>query len=472
MRGRGQLLAAALVIAAVAAAAVGLERGVGSRAPAAAPAPSAPSGAWFCPHGGGAEWQATLEVANPGETPVQIRVTRMSERRPTPPRFYTVEPRSELLLPGAASSRAASSLVEYFGGWVAAGWVSHAGGGEGGVAAEPCAPTAGSRWLLPDGSTQLAEAAPAQGAQPELHSWVVVMNPFASDAVFSLTLYTDKDAPVRPGEWTRVDLKPFRARAFYLNDQRLGYGTVSTTVDAKVGRVVASTLDVSDLGGVRASLGQLAPPPADAVLPGGFDQGRTELIMMNTGTQRTSATGSVLGRKDPSPLAGPDEGQVNGESAQTFPITTQGPTALDLKVPAGAAVVRRTYGQASDQGATGPGVAARAWVILPAVAGQPSNAGVVVANPGQEDAEITLAYLPSGTEPLPAPITIRVAGLRTVAVPSEFVQARPLGAILAIASSGTFVPASASYSLGREGYAAYAVSLGVPVPDAWVPPLP
>jgi hypothetical protein len=65
---------------------------------------------------------------------------------------------------------------------------------------------------------------------------------------------------------------------------------------------------------------------------------------------------------------------------------------------------------------------------------------------------------------------MRVPGLRTVAVPSSFVEERPLGAILAVADDGTFVPASASYSLGREGNAAYAVSLGVPIPEAWVPP--
>lgn len=470
MRGRGQLLATVLVVAAVAGAAIGLQREVGTRALSAAPAAAAPSGAWFCPHGGGTGWETTIEVANPGADPVRIRVTRMSEARPSPPRSYTVEPGTELLLPGPTPSRAAASLIEYFDGWVAAGWVAHAGGGEGGVAAEPCAATAGSRWLLPDGSTQLLEST-ARGHQQE-NAWVVVTNPFASDAVFSLTLYTDKDAPVRVGAWTNKGLKPFRSMAFYLNDQRLGYGTVSTELEAKVGRVVASTLDISDLGGIRSSVGQLEPLPSTAVLPGAFDQGRSDLVVLNTTTERAQVSGTVLDRGDPRPLAGPDEGRTNGESAQTYPVTTDGPSALDLEVPRGGAVVRRTYGETSDQAATAPGAPARAWVILPAVGGRPSHAGIAVSNPGQETAEITLTYLTSGTEPPPEPITVRVPALRTVAVPSEFVQARPLGAILAVASSGTFVPAAASYSLGREGYAAYAVSLGVPVPDAWVPSRP
>jgi hypothetical protein len=41
--------------------------------------------------------------------------------------------------------------------------------------------------------------------------------------------------------------------------------------------------------------------------------------------------------------------------------------------------------------------------------------------------------------------------------------------MLAVASTGTFVPAFASYSLGREGVAAYAVSLGVRVPIGSAP---
>lgn len=469
MKGRGQLLVAVLVAAATIAGVVGLDRAVGMKALATAPIAPAPSGAWFCPHGGGKEWGDTIEVANPGPDAVRIRVTALSESRPGASTRYTVDPGAELLLPAQSPSRASSSMIEYFGGWVAAGWVSHAGGGEGGVAAEPCSPTAGRTWLLPDGSTQLAEEASSGQAQKTLDSWVVVMNPFAADAVFSLTLYTDKDAPVRVGEWTNVVLKPFRSRAFYLNDQRLGYATVSTTVEAKVGRVVASSLDISAVGGIRASLGQLAPLPPNAVLPGAFDQGRTELVVMNPTGDQVQATGTVLGRGEPQPIGGQDDGRANADSAQTFPVTTQGPASLDLDVPQGAAVVRRTYGQASDQAATAPGVPSPAWVILPAVAGRPSHAGVSVANPGPDPVTIELSYLPSGTEPPPAPITMRVPGLRTVAVPSAFAQARPLGAILAVSADGSFVPAAASYSLGREGYAAYAVSLGVPIPEPWVP---
>jgi hypothetical protein len=472
MRGRSQLVAAIVVVAIAVAAGVVLQRGVGRRALAGPASARAPSGAWFCPHGGGSGWHDTLEVANPGEDPVDIRVTRLSGARPASPRTYTVKPGAELLLSEPSESRASSSTIEYFGGWVGAAWVSRAGGDEGGVAAEPCSPTAGSRWLLPDGSTRLAEDATAGRPPPTLDSWVVVMNPFAADAVLSLVLYTDHDEPVRVGEWTNIVLKPFQSRAFHLNDQRLGYTTVSTTVESRIGRVVVASLDVSAIGGVRSALGQVAPVPSDAVMPGGFDEGRTELVIMNPTSSQVRATGTVLSRSDPRPLGAPDEGRADRESAQTFPLRTEGPSSVNISVPAGTAAVRRTYGQTSDQAATGPGVPARAWVILPAIGGRPSHGGAVIANPGARPADIRLSYLPSGTDPPPEPITMHVPGMRTVAVPAEFVEARPMGAILAVASDGAFVPVAASYSLGREGVAAYAVSRGVPIPASWVPSAP
>jgi hypothetical protein len=472
VRGRSQLVAAILVCATAVGAGTILQHGVGTKAFAGPPAPTAPSGAWFCPHGGGAGWRDTLEIANPGDHPVRVRVTRLSEARPSSPRMDTVKPGAELLLPGRSDSRAASTTIEYFGGWVAAGWVSRAGSDESGVAAEPCSPVAGRRWLLPDGSTRLAEEATAGRPPPTLDSWVVVTNPFAADAVLSLVLYTDHDPPVRVGAWTNIVLKPFHSRAFYLNDQRLGYSTVATSVEAKVGRVVASSLDVSAIGGARSALGELAPLPSGAVLPGAFDQGRSELVVMNPTSAQVRTTGTVLGRSDPRPLEVPDEGRADPESAQTFPLTTEGPTSLDVRVATGSAIVRRTYGQSSDQAATGPGVPARAWVILPAVGGKPSHAGAVIANPGPDAIDVRLSCLPSGTDPPPEPITMRVPGMRAVAVPSEFVQERPMAAILAVAEDGAFVPAAASYSLGRDGVAAYAVARGVSIPEGWVPASP
>ena len=460
MRARGQVLTALLVVLVVTIAAVYLQREVGPRAPAPGPSGVAPSGAWFCPHGGGPEWTVLLEVANPGSESVRIRVTGLSSDKSPHSTAFTVEPGTELLIPAKARGRGASSAIEYFGGWVAAGWVAHAGGGEKGVAAEPCLPEAGQRWYLPDGTTREHQDA-----------YVVVMNPFAADANFTLSLFTDRGSVITTDDWTNVVLRPGRSEAFRLNATALGYGTVSALVDAKVGRVAAASLGISSLGGIRSSDGFLGEPPTRIILPGGFDQGRTDLVVMDPGEAKATLEGTLFGSDEPQPLAGLTQVTTAGSSAQTYPISTAGPSALDISSSTGVVIARRTYGTVADQASTsGARAPAPAWVILPSVAGPPAHPGLVLANPGDVLAEITLSYLPSSeARPSPAPITVQVPPGRTIAPPSAFVEAKPFSAILAVATSGTFVPAATSYSLGQDGFATYAVSLGVAIPDAWVP---
>ena len=104
---------------------------------------------------------------------------------------------------------------------------------------------------------------------------------------------------------------------------------------------------------------------------------------------------------------------------------------------------------------------ADSWIVLPAVAGEPSLPGLVLSNPGTEPAVVTLSYL----QPGPAEtVQVTVQPGTTLQAPKEFRLLAPEAAVLAEASSGVFVPVAASYSLGREGLATYAASLGIPVP--------
>lgn len=459
MRLRGQVGWALLVSAMVVAGGVYLQREVGPKASAAASSEAAPSGAWFCPHGGGPDWAVTLELANPGTSPVQVRVTGLSERRPSTPQSFSVEPGAELLVHEAAEARESASFIEYFGGWVAAGWVIHAGGGEKGVAAEPCLPQSAERWFLPDGLTTERQDA-----------YVVIMNPFAADAIFTLTLYTQKRAPITAGSWTNVVLEPRRSRAFRLNAKALGEGAVSTLVDVKVGRVAAASLGLAELGGIRSSIGVAGSPAERTILPAGFAQGATTLVVMNTGEERPELQATLLSKETLQPLGSLVQNAPNGGSAQPYPLTTEGPSALDVRSTPGVVVALRTLGVSSDQGSTaGASAPAGAWVILPSVAGTPAHPGLILSNPGEVPAVVRLSLLPSGPGTVPPPVTVTIQPGRTVAGPKLFVTAKPFAAILAMAESGTLVPAAASYSLGQEGIATYAVSLGVPIPEAWVP---
>ncbi len=418
------------------------------------------SGVWLCPHGGGPEgWEAFLQVANPGTEVATIRVRTLGAEGADAPRTLQVDPGSFMRVPVEAVGRGRASLVEWFGEWVAVGWLAHAGGGEGGVAAEPCAPEAGSDWLLPDGTSEVKQD----------NDFVVVMNPFDRQAVFSLVLLSERQEPVRHGDLTDVVLRPFRSAVFKLNDVVLGERTVSTVVEVSVGRVAAATFGVSASGGIRAALGYLGVPPAPLTFPGGDDAGRTELAVMGVGGAggeggRVTLAGDVVGAEGAVPFTGLADATMPVEAARTFPATTSGTTSVQFSPSGGGvAAVRRTFGVATDRAAVTGSLPAEAWVVLPAVAGPPSAAGLVLANPGTEPAVVTLCYLSPGP---PDEVTVTVAPGTTVQAPQAFVRLAPEGAVIATASSGTFVAAAASYALGREGVATYAVALGIPLPQA------
>ncbi|HET9725078.1 MAG TPA: DUF5719 family protein [Actinomycetota bacterium] len=461
MKARGQFLVALLVAAAVVAAALYLDREVGARPLGTEAAPGVPSGAWFCPHGGGSkDWDVWIQLANPGPEPVQIRVRSISSEKPSPPEDHVVEPGSTLVVPVPGRGREASTTVEYFGGFVAAGWIEHAGGDATGVAAEPCLPDTGARWLLPDGTA----------AVEENDDHVVLMNPHATDAVVSLTLLTDgRTGPVRTEAWTNVTLKPYRSRAFSLNENALGETTVATVVDVSVGRIAAATLGIATGGGIRGSIG-LSAGTRTQILPGAGDSGRTALAVMSTGLDRVQLSGTILEAETPQPVAGLADAAPAGETARTVPLTTGTPTTLVVHADGpGVAFARRTFGvgtdQASSAGATAP---AGAWIVLPSVIGEPSNPAIVLANPGEDPASVTLTALPAEGGTAPQPVAVEIPPLTTVTAPESFADATGTSSVLATATSGTFVPVSASYALGREGSATYAVAAGVRIPDAWV----
>lgn len=460
-KARGQLSGALLIAALVAAGGTYLQGSLGTKAAGTTLAATAPSGAWMCPHGGGeSDWQVTLTVANPGSEPVPIRVTDLGSKKPSAPATFSVPPGSSLRVPVNAEGRESSTIVEYFGGWVAAGWVSHAGGGETGVAAEPCLASAETSWLLPDGTGEEGD-----------DDYVVVMNPLDTVAVVDVTLYTEGRAPIVTDEWSDLAIPPLRSVALRVNAKAVGEQTVGARVDASLGRVAAASLGIAKpSGGIRSAIGVAEGPGTIRYLPGADDQGHSDVAVTNIGQTKAALGGDVLFEGDSQLAAGLQETSVRPESAATFPIITEGPSTIVVRSEGGGsfAAARRTAGITSDQGATG-GVAApgRAWVVLPAVAGEPSEPRLALANPGSETAVVTLSYLPLEGGSSVAPVSVEVPPGRTVLAPQEFLDGAPLAAILAVADSGTFIPAAASYSLGKEGIATYAVSVGAEIPSRW-----
>jgi len=454
-RGRGQGLLAIAALVVVVGGGFGLERGVGVRTPTEAPGATSRSGAWFCPHGGGPEaWKATLFLAKPGRTPVHVRVTSISAKKPAEPRSLIVAPQATVSVQVPAAGREASTYIEYFGGWVAASWVTQGGGGEIGVGADPCAPATSPTWFAPDGTTEQGEDA-----------YLVVMNPFAVDAVFDVVLLTPKRAPIRSSELTDHVLRPGKSVALRLNAFDEGDAAVGAEVDVSLGRVAVASLGITRDGGVRSVIGALRAGP-HAFLPVGVGAGQSTLDLMVPGASQVDFGATLLSADPPVPAGGLTEASQNPTSARPYPVTYSGPSAVDVVAQDGGslAATLRSVGVGNDGGATGGAPApASGWVVLPAIAGEPARPRIVLVNPGNASVTVTLHALPSDGDASIADATVTIPAGSVAQVPPGFLEGLH-GSAVEIRASGDILALAASTALGVRGLSTYALAMGVAIP--------
>jgi hypothetical protein len=455
MRSRSQVLFALIVAATVALGGAFLDRSVGVKPKPALVRGAAASGAWFCPHGGGKkDWTVTLEVANPSDRPSTIRVTSFGEQKPTVPRTYTVGPGTTIAVPAGASGRGASSMVEYFGSWVAVGWVAQAGGGESGVAAEPCTDRTGTRWFAPDGDTTQGQDA-----------YLVVMNPFSSRAVFDVVLYTRDQPPNRSSALTDVLLAPDRSVAIRLNDQALDETAVGAEVDVKRGRVAVASLGVGAVGGIRSAIGT-TEATSRTFLTAASPGDQSKVVVLNPSQAQTRFDATLLNPAEPSPAGSLTEQAQGGQSAVGYPVTATGASSVEVATTGAPAIAaRRIAGPTTDLGATGGSPApATSWVVLPTVACSPNVPGLVLVNPGSADETVTVHALPDGEGPSPRDTTVSVPAARAIGAPRGFLSVDPTAAVVVTSSGGPILASGASSSCGQNGIAGFAVASGIPVP--------
>jgi uncharacterized protein DUF5719 len=457
MRSRSQVFFALVVAATVALGGAFLDRSVGTKPEPALVPGAITSGAWFCPHGGGQkDWTVSLEVANPGARPSTVRVTSFGDQKPTPPQTYTVGPGTTIAVPASASGRGASSMVEYFGSWVAVGWVALAGGGESGVAAEPCADRTSDRWFAPDGDT-------TQGQDASL----VVMNPFSSRAVFDVVLYTKDQPPNRSSDLTDVLLAPDRSVAIRLNDQALDEPAVGAEVDVKRGRIAVASLGVGAVGGIRSAVGTTEASASRTFLTATSPGDQSTVIVLNPSEAQTRFDGTLLNPAEPAPAGNLTEQAQGGQSAVGYPITATGASSVEVTTTGATTITaRRVAGPTTDPAATGgAATAATSWVVLPTVACALNIPGLVVVDPGGAEATVTLHALPDGEGPSPRDATVAVPATRAIAAPARFLGVDPTAAVLVTSSREPILASGASSSCGQNGVAGFAVASGIPVPE-------
>ena len=464
MRARGQFLGTLLVIALVVVVGVYLQRQVGPKALAAPVAGTATSGGWFCPHGGGPEgtkdWHASLAVANPGTSPVRIRVTDLGAEKPAAAEASVVPPGRELLFDVPADSPEASTYVEYFGGWVSAGWVMRAQGTISGVAAEACTPEADRTWTLADGDTSLPQGARAtEGNRTQL----VIMNPFATDAALSVVLYAN-ERPTTTKDLTDFVLPGMRSISIPLAKYVKGPEALGAQVRVSVGRVAAATLSTSFFDGIRSAEGVPGPPPQRIFLPAGTGHASTQLAITAPEPQGVTVSGALRGRQPPQLVAGLDRQEQRGGTSAAHDTSIQGPTTYQITASGGVASAVRTLRSHTSHdraGTSGSPVAARAWVVPPAAASEPARPSILLLDAGTQDARVTLTALPSGKEKVPKPVTVTVPAGRSTSAPDRFASAVATSCVLAVSSGPPIVAASAAFSEGQHGVGGFAVATGV-----------
>jgi hypothetical protein len=421
---------------------------------AASPGPATPgtavSSVWLCPHGGGADWLGTIAIANPGATAIRADISTYTHEGLAKSQAVDVPGSGQVLVEVPAEARSSATLVEVYDGEAAVGWIVRGVGDAAGMGAEPCTATSGARWWVVDGDTT-----------EHVASYVIVMNPFAADAVVDVGLLLPDKPPVRDEEWTDLPVKAGRSIALDLSRKALGEAIVGVEVIASRGEVAIGSLVVRK-GTIRSMLGSPVLT-SHRVLPvvGGSGGGIVSLLVTTDAGLRYR--GTLLSGSLPSTAGNMADLRQGGTSTASNVVTTRGASAIVVDVvgePHPIAAGLREAGSQTDEGATGGAPApATAWVVLPAALGADPQASIVVVNDGSSQIMVTATRL-GAVEPDAAEIQLDVPAMSAVAVPRSFLDVAPMAAV-SLTADGPFYALRAG-TVGGE-VRRYAMSLGVPM---------
>jgi hypothetical protein len=441
----GRAIVVALLVALIAGSGALLDRTIGPKARATATAEGSGSGAWFCPHGGSAGLEGWVVLANPGATGVRVRLTTFDAAGARTQPLFTVPPATEVYRSVPAEDPAATTEVEYFGGWVgASALVASDSSNE--IAAERCVASAHRTWFLPDASAAAGETAT-----------LVVMNPFGEVAEFDVSLLTEQRT-VRPGSLSPYVVPPNTSVGLRLTDfllQGQGETTLAVEVTVRIGRVIPGAL-ISSSRTLRAEAG--TPSVASRwIIPVGVSSGSSDLVVVNPGD--SSADLSVIGQGASSQrvASGPNGLSVPGRAVRTFPISGFANAGMLIESTNRRPVVvaLRTSGLGADQATvTGTRAALPRWLVLPTAPPTGGRTLLLLENPGRTGVRVSVALLgPNGS--------IAARGLGSISIPAGRTVQLVLPsagttspAAIVLATGGGVVAGSASLSGGGSGFAA------------------
>ncbi len=189
------------------------------------------SSAWYCPLTFSRRTDpaaGSLAVTNTGDKPVSAVASVFPVGQPSVDAPLNVAAHSRVIFnPGTvADAEFASVLMRVEGGGVA---VEHGVRDANGESWAPCAVEGSSTWYTADGSTDAADVK------------LALFNPFADEAIVDISATTDAGR-AEPAEFRGVVVSARSLKVIDLGDQLRRRQWISTTVDARRGRLVVSQL--------------------------------------------------------------------------------------------------------------------------------------------------------------------------------------------------------------------------------------
>jgi hypothetical protein len=340
-------------------------------------------------------------LSNIGDTAADIEVTDLADDAKPTTVHLRMAPRSVVTRPRAAFGGPGALTIETFGGRVLVE--------EGIVAADafettPCATRTSAHWYFAAGSTP-------RGVQ----QWLVITNPYASDAKVDVTMRTSSGVR-KPDELQSMDVARRSRTVIAVHDFAVRQDRVAVEVDAEVGSVVASEISVftSDAGspGVAQAIGSPAPA-SEWILPGGLARpdattyvaianvgdNSAQVDVQATGERRKATLSPVILTVAQDAVVWVQLGRCSGPAAKScLAVPDDTRYVLDVRAEQNISIVAQTFSR-SDLASGGFGTTTAVGAITPArsyVFGRAHPAGSVattvsVFNPSAISASVNIS---------------------------------------------------------------------------------
>ena len=373
---------------------------INAQVPLAAPA-SARSSAWYCPGVpvAGGLGEGAVVVANAGDRRLTGTVTVFPDKGEIRRAPIAVGPlgRTGVRLADLVTSTFASALIELDGGEAVA---EVATAGTMGDSVASCASSASSSWYFAEGVTTR-----------DAGEVLLALNPFPDDAVVDVVFSTE-EGTVSPQALTGLLVRGQALTVINVGEYVQRRESVSASLLARTGRLVVSRIQTFDgtagRKGVSVGLGAAAPGPVWYFPEGLVADGLNErFLIYNPGRTEAQVELSLeldSGEAEPLRLTIPRESRLTVNAGQESRIPKNVPHAVTVRSVEGPeVVVERAVDGAAPSARTGVSIALGArlpalrWATAAGAADDTMDQWVIVQNPGDRPARVTLNLLADGS---------------------------------------------------------------------------